>query len=440
MSIKSHKKLAKEIFRLDYPKSLGVDFVGWFVSISNIFLFVSYYYTLLTQQHRAPSLFITFLSMAALFPQDFFHNYLSQVWLVHFCWMTVIIFCAFGILLRHALARKIFILLNIFHGVLLAYLFLRHSGSATALDYFFKLYFNYAFIFAYVGFITIPEVRVQFRSPPGKSIFEPLLRKYRRSPSPRQDAQSYYHLALAYGRLRRYEDVTSALQKAIRLNPDDDRFYYELGTNLVQQRKVGEAIAAFKQVVKLKPNHFEAMFQLAKLYQQEGCGQEAVVALQQAQRLQPNNSQVYQQLGKACMLVDNFPAAVEALTKAQQLNAHDPEIYYQLGWIYLNRLGKTQEAREALKTAVRLRPKLVDGHFQLGVACLKSQRPREAVRAFKDAIFLDEQHREAHYQLGFTYVMLKDFDSAWREVSVLRGLDPELADKLNLLVTATSNS
>jgi tetratricopeptide (TPR) repeat protein len=435
-----YKQSTKEIFRIDYPKSLGVSFVGWFVSISNILLFVSYYYILITQQHPAPPRFISFLAMAAVFPRDFFHNYLSQFWMAHFCWMIVIIICAFGILLLNQFARMMFILMNVFHAVVSAYLFFQHMNKPDMLDYFFTLYFNYAFIFAYVGFITIPEVRGQFRSRLEGWTFSPLARGHTRRRSPNQDALGYYHLALAYGRLHRYADAATALQKAIHLNSDDNRYYYELGINLIRLRKTGEAISAFKQAVRFKPNHFEAIFQLAQLYQQEGCGQEAVAALEKAQQLQPNNSQVYQQLGKAYMLVDNFLAAAEALQKSLQLNSRDPEIYYQLGWLYLNRVGKIQEAREILKTAVHLRPKGPDGHFQLGMACLKLQRYKEAVRAFKDVIFIDEQHRQAHYQLGFTYVMLKDSDSARRESSLLRSLDPELADKLNLLISAANDS
>jgi len=47
---------------------------------------------------------------------------------------------------------------------------------------------------------------------------------------------------------------------------------------------------------------------------------------------------------------------------------------------------------------------------------------------------LDDNHIQAHYQLGFTYSMLKDFDSARREYRFLKESDPDLANNLAMVI------
>jgi len=426
------KIINRQVIKIDYPKPVGISLVGWAVSIGNILLFVSYYYIFLTQQTPAPPQFIKILAMVAVFPEDFFLAYLSSSWMVHFCWMFVVTISAFGILLLNSFARKVFIVMNIVHGAILTYIVIMHYGQADFMEYIFKLYFNYTFIFAYLGFVTIPEVRVLFK-PAGLFIASG------RSPAGRKvvpDAQGYYHLALAYSRLHRVADAVMALQKAIGINAEDDRYHYELGLLYIKQKHSAAAIQALKEAVRINPAHFQAIFQLGGLYQLEGCGREAVMFLEKAAGLQPGNAQVFRQLGKAHMLTENYPAAVESLEKALHLNTRDPEIHYQLGWIYLNKLGKFEEAKNALRSAIQLKPEFLDAHFQMGMACIKLNRYKDALRAFKDVVYREEDHKQAHYQMGFVYVMLKDLDSARREYQAVHRVDPDLAERLRMLISA----
>lgn len=427
------------MLRIDYPKSQGINVVGWLVSISNILLLICYYYIAMAQQIPVPNQVITYLSMAAVFPEDFFHTYLRDLWFAHFCWMLLMVIAAFGVLLLNALARKIFIVLCIVHAVVLCYLFVLHQSGPEFFGYFFKLYFNCAFIFAYVGFITIPEVRVQFISRHASRQFRWWFSKSPSRHPASQDAQGYYNLALAYSRLQRNADAIASLQKAIQINPKDDRYHYELGKLFFLQRNSSAAIPALKEAVRINPNHFQAIYQLGQIYQQEGCGRETVMTLEKASHLQPHNSQVFRQLGKAHMLLEDYPAAVRSLQKSIELNSRDPEAYYQLGWIFLNKIGDYEEAREALRTAVHLKADMLDAHFQLGMTCLRLNRYKDALRAFKEVVYREEEHKQAHYQMGFVYLMLKDVDSALRECQIVRGLDPDLAEKLSLLISSQNS-
>jgi Flp pilus assembly protein TadD len=55
---------------------------------------------------------------------------------------------------------------------------------------------------------------------------------------------------------------------------------------------------------------------------------------------------------------------------------------------------------------------------------------KEAVNALKQAIRVNPNNAEAHYNLGFAYLMLNDKNSALNEYEILRNLDIKFANKL----------
>ena len=71
-----------------------------------------------------------------------------------------------------------------------------------------------------------------------------------------------------------------------------------------------------------------------------------------------------------------------------------------------------------------------DKHNKLGLAYVNSNQYQEAVDAFKQAIRIKPDYAGAHYNLGFAYVILKDKDSALDEYKILKDLDKEMANKL----------
>ena len=59
---------------------------------------------------------------------------------------------------------------------------------------------------------------------------------------------------------------------------------------------------------------------------------------------------------------------------------------------------------------------------------------KEAVESYKRAIRIKPDYAEAHFNLGFTYFFLNDRGSALEEYKILKGLEPEKANKLFNLI------
>ena len=80
--------------------------------------------------------------------------------------------------------------------------------------------------------------------------------------------------------------------------------------------------------------------------------------------------------------------------------------------------GKTQEALEAVKTALKLDPKYADAHYYLGFIRYQLSEYKPAVKSFKKAIKLNPYFTDAHNHLGLVYREMQEYDKALEEFHI----------------------
>ena len=418
-------------------KSLGIQAIGWSVLVANLLLVFLDYLLPAVGGFDLPRRLAGFLSIVAAFPLDFYQAYLGEDVLAHFVWITTVIACSIGIIIRNKLARTVFLLLNVIHMVVLSVIVLSKYGQGNFLDYFFKLYFSLVASGTYVGFLTLPEIRAIFKIEREESKLMEWVMLWLNRPvipdSIPKDAFGHYNLGLAYRRLERFDEALKHLKKAVQQKPEQAEFHFALGMTYAARNKDTEAIACLKEAVRLDPIHPQAAVQLGLLYQGQGCAQEAMENFQKAVHADPQDAKNYLYLGQEADACGRREQALEAFQKAVELKA-DAQGYYHLGRVYAQRFEKYKEAREAFRAAVRLQEDFPQAHFELGMTCLKLEIPKEAVRAFRDVLRFDEENKQAHYQLGFSYAILQDFDSARREYRYLKEVDEDLANNLKMML------
>ena len=100
-----------------------------------------------------------------------------------------------------------------------------------------------------------------------------------------------------------------------------------------------------------------------------------------------------------------------------------------MGWEY-DEIGRYDEAIEAFKQAIDIKPDYVNAHHNLGIAYGKLGRHDEAIKAFKRAIHLKPDDTDTHYNLGLAYLLVGDRDLALEEYEILKALDKDLANEL----------
>lgn len=107
--------------------------------------------------------------------------------------------------------------------------------------------------------------------------------------------------------------------------------------------------------------------------------------------------------------------------------------YCKLGAMH-GQLGNYQEAIEAFKQCIRLKPDLAEAHIGLGLAYDELGRYLEAIEPYKQTIRLEPNNAKAHYGLGVALLFLGDKQKAMEEYKILEKLDESLANELFVLI------
>jgi len=116
-------------------------------------------------------------------------------------------------------------------------------------------------------------------------------------------------------------------------------------------------------------------------------------------------------------------------------NAQPKEL---LAWVYLASayymFGRYQEAVNANKEVLRLKPDFEAAWYNLGFAYGKLSRYQEALEANKEALRLKPDYAIAWYNLGVAYLGLGNRSEALKAVQELRRYDPAKAELLFNLI------
>jgi len=124
--------------------------------------------------------------------------------------------------------------------------------------------------------------------------------------------------------------------------------------------------------------------------------------------------------------------ALQAYKQAIRLKPDLAVVHNNLGNAY-DKLGLYQEALQAFKQAIRLEPDYAKAHNNLGVAYYKLGLYQEALQAYKQAIRLKPDYAEAHYNLGVTYGELGLHQEALQAYKQAIRLKPDYVDAYNNL-------
>ena len=89
------------------------------------------------------------------------------------------------------------------------------------------------------------------------------------------------------------------------------------------------------------------------------------------------------------------------------------------------------QAIEAYKKTLSLRPESAETYNNLGKVYYRSKRNQEAAASFKTAIKLKPNYGEAHFNLAVSYVALGDKKGVLEEYNALKTIDPALAEKFS---------
>jgi len=141
---------------------------------------------------------------------------------------------------------------------------------------------------------------------------------------------------------------------------------------------------------------------------------------------------VYSHIGFCNGELGNYIKAIEAYKQVVHINPNDANAYYNLSVTYKN-LGLYKEAIEACKQAIRIDPNDAMNYYNLGKYYDHLGLYKDAIEAYKQAIRIDPDRVICaifRFNLGVSYLLIGDINSALNEYNILKNLDINLANEL----------
>lgn len=141
--------------------------------------------------------------------------------------------------------------------------------------------------------------------------------------------------------------------------------------------------------------------------------------------LAPNFAQAWLTYGKMLGDLRRFDEAVGALERAKA----DPDIlgkvFQRMGRIYCDQ-ALWPQAEEAFRKALELEHKATTLIF-LGYVLGSVERTGEAIECYQAALEIEGDNEEAHYNLGYEYRRLKNYEQAIMHLRRAIAIDPDYA-------------
>ena len=123
----------------------------------------------------------------------------------------------------------------------------------------------------------------------------------------------------------------------------------------------------------------------------------------------------------------SWVSASQAYRKAVEIYHNYPDALYGLGRMAL-RLGRLDDAEDALREALTLKPELHQAHAELGSVHYRRGDYNKAALEYKDALKYDADDAVARYNLGNAYRNLDKPKAAVKEYEKVLALDPGYTD------------
>lgn len=235
-----------------------------------------------------------------------------------------------------------------------------------------------------------------------------------------EQVRAYYESAQKFEAAGDWQQAEQTWRAVLKVSNNDARAWTNLGVVLNRQDKTDEALEAWKQAIALDPKLAGAHFNIGLTLVRKGEYGDAITPLRQALTLEPNNEGARRALAIALVGQEKYQ---EASREIAQLLFHTPDdaALLELAARSFMQQRRYQEAATVLQRRLRLPNTTAFLWSQYGDALDGAGRTPEALEAYKNAVKLDPESAITRYGLGYLHWKLYQYDDAERELlEVLR--------------------
>jgi tetratricopeptide (TPR) repeat protein len=201
-----------------------------------------------------------------------------------------------------------------------------------------------------------------------------------------------------------YSGASANLEKAMtRYEKDFDANYY-LGEAYRAQDKYAEAIYRYKQALRIKENDPRALKPLAWSYFKIRYYSEALAVGKELQKIAPNDDQVAIIVSRTLLKMKRSKEALTTLQKARKNIAKTSEAFYSsVEGDILYELKDTPGAIKSYKEALKEQPLLAGALLGVGRCLLDEGKVTQAISYMERAVRVRPRLTEGHFLLGRAY-------------------------------------
>jgi tetratricopeptide (TPR) repeat protein len=141
------------------------------------------------------------------------------------------------------------------------------------------------------------------------------------------------------------------------------------------------------------------------------------------QKLLPHSHMPYDSLGSVLRTKGDLPAAIVEYEKLLSIKPTSGSACYYLGWCH-NKLGRTDQAEDLFRKAIRLEPDNVPAYLDLAELYYKGKRFGDAEKVCREGLEVAPGNARLHGNLGLLLIKKGDRQAGTAEVRKALELDP----------------
>lgn len=214
--------------------------------------------------------------------------------------------------------------------------------------------------------------------------------------------EALYNLGMLAQQMGQPQTAEQWLSAALQVQPDSVKSWFSLGNLHLVEEQFSKAEKAYRQALILLPNSLPIYNNLGYALQQQGLFEEAINYYQKALELKPDFIEAEASLGNALH-------AQGKLSSNQQM--HYAQLNNKLG-VARKKAGDLKNAVTCHKQAIALQPDLREAHYNLGLALQEQGELEEAIASYQKVLELNANDGEAYLNLGKIYQQQNQYQKA----------------------------
>ncbi len=199
-----------------------------------------------------------------------------------------------------------------------------------------------------------------------------------------------------------------------------------LGRNRSKREDYGNALTCYERVLQIFPEHLRAMANMGNCLQHEGRYAEAMDFYDRVLQQRPDYPDIHARLGVIFCHLQRYQESMDALKRAFRMKPRlKEESCYGITFaISLSYLGKTKDALEAYRAAVKQNPKDARALAGVGWALLELGNYADAEPPLRAAIKVEPGFGRPYLHLSFVLAGLGKYDESLVAAEQFAALEP----------------